>query len=115
MKPPVERADDIVINSSEEQALADAGLGPERARRLVENRPFHSWEDVSRVEGFTHVVVDALKQAGAQLGAPDPAAATRMSEGHRERDQLQQRAGTDFDEGVLSDRRTGNSPDRRLS
>jgi hypothetical protein len=116
MKPPVEHGDDIFINNSDEQELADrAGLGPERARRLVEHRPFHSWDDVNRLEGFTAVVVDALKQAGAQLGEPDPSAAPRISEAHREQEQLAQRAGTDFDEGVLSDHRAGNGPDRRVS
>ncbi len=44
------------------------GLGRERAQRIVENRPFRSWDDLKRVEGFSDKLVDDLRQAGATLG-----------------------------------------------
>jgi hypothetical protein len=42
-------------------------VGEERARRLVENRPFESWEEVERVPGFDKGMVDDLRSGGAQI------------------------------------------------
>jgi hypothetical protein len=45
-------------------------VGPTRARALVENRPFHSWEDVEQVPGFSkrmvEGMVDDLKKRGRE-------------------------------------------------
>jgi competence protein ComEC len=43
------------------------GVGEERAQRLVEHRPYKSWEDVKKVEGFNETLVNDLKEAGAQI------------------------------------------------
>ncbi|HKU42644.1 MAG TPA: helix-hairpin-helix domain-containing protein [Polyangiales bacterium] len=64
----------IELNTASEDELAiQVGLGPERASRIMANRPYRSWDDVRRVEGLTDAVVEALRGAGAELG--DPAAA----------------------------------------
>jgi hypothetical protein len=118
MKPGPARRDarDIELNTSDEEDLAEAaGLGPERARRLVEHRPFRSWDDVQKLEGFTQMLVDTLQKAGAQLGAAEGADKKAPSDEHREQLQLEQRAGKDLDEGVLGDGRKGAGPDRRPS
>lgn len=70
MELPVRDARNIALNTSSEDELSDAGLGPERARRILANRPYRSWDDVKHVEGLTDEVVDALQRAGAALGDP---------------------------------------------
>jgi hypothetical protein len=44
------------------------GVEPERARKLVEQRPFESWEDVQRVSGFDETLIQVVRSAGAQIG-----------------------------------------------
>lgn len=70
MELPVSDARGIALNTSSVDELSDAGLGPERARRILANRPYRSWDDLKRVEGLTDNIVDALKRAGAELGDP---------------------------------------------
>jgi DNA uptake protein ComE-like DNA-binding protein len=48
-------------------------VGPTRARALVENRPFHSWEDVEQVLGLSKGMVDDLKSGGAKVGSEEGA------------------------------------------
>jgi hypothetical protein len=55
--------------ASPEELERVRGVGPERAQRLAENRPYRSWEDVERVEGFSHALVEDLKSAGVTLGS----------------------------------------------
>lgn len=60
----------VDLNSASEQELADLPMvGAERAKRLSENRPFNSWEDVEHVPGFDKGMVEDLKSGGARLGA----------------------------------------------
>jgi hypothetical protein len=74
MDLPVGDAKGVSLNTASEDELAlDAGLGPQRARRMVANRPFRSWEDVRNVEGMTDAIVEALQRAGAELGDPEAA------------------------------------------
>ena len=54
--------------ASEEELDRVGGLGRERVRRLLEHRPFHRWEDLTRVEGVGETLVDDLRKAGATLG-----------------------------------------------
>lgn len=62
-------AEGIDLNSASEQDLERVGgLGRERAQRIVENRPFRSWEDVKRIEGFSDKLVEDLRSAGASIG-----------------------------------------------
>jgi Helix-hairpin-helix motif len=80
MDLPVHNARGVALNTSSQDELSDTGLGPERARRILANRPYRSWDDVKRVEGFTDVVVDALQRAGAELGDPTRAEVVPLEE-----------------------------------
>jgi DNA uptake protein ComE-like DNA-binding protein len=60
----------IDLNNASEQELAALPMvGPTRARDLVSNRPFRSWEDLERVPGFSKGMVDDLRSGGALLGS----------------------------------------------
>lgn len=54
--------------ASAEELDRVGGLGHDRVQRIIENRPFHSWEDLKRVEGFGDTLVNDLKNSGATLG-----------------------------------------------
>lgn len=54
--------------ASAEELDRIGGLGHDRVERLIENRPFRSWDDVKRVEGFGEKLTEDLKDAGATLG-----------------------------------------------
>jgi DNA uptake protein ComE-like DNA-binding protein len=57
------------LNSADESELENVGgLGRERARRLVQARPFCSWEAIKKVDGFSDKLVEDLQNAGARLG-----------------------------------------------
>jgi DNA uptake protein ComE-like DNA-binding protein len=61
----------VDLNTASEDELSNLPMvGPERARNLMQHRPFQSWQDVERVPGFSKGVVDDLKSGGAQIGAP---------------------------------------------
>ena len=61
------------LNTVAEQDLAGIpDIGPERARLLVEHRPFDSMDDVARVPNFSEDEVDILRRAGAFVGEPVP-------------------------------------------
>jgi DNA uptake protein ComE-like DNA-binding protein len=53
---------------SEQELAATAGLGADRAHRVVQSRPLVSWDDVRRLDGFDDGVVHALAHAGARIG-----------------------------------------------
>jgi DNA uptake protein ComE-like DNA-binding protein len=41
------------LNSASKDELDRVGgLGEDRVRRIIDNRPFNSWDDLKRVEGF---------------------------------------------------------------
>ena len=62
-------AQGVNLNTAPPQELERiGGLGDQRAQRIVENRPFNSWEDLKRVEGFSDKLVQDLQEAGATLG-----------------------------------------------
>ncbi len=63
-------ANGVDLNTASEQELERVGgLGQDRARRIVQQRPFQSWEDVkNKIEGFSDKLVEDLKQAGATIG-----------------------------------------------
>lgn len=62
---------DIDINTATEQDLAKIPMvGPEKARLLVEHRPFDSWTEIARMPGLSLDFVMDLKTGGAQLGEP---------------------------------------------
>ncbi len=55
--------------ASPEELDRIGGLGHDRVQRIVENRPFDSWEDLQKVEGFGRTLVEDLKQHGATLSS----------------------------------------------
>jgi competence protein ComEA len=58
----------IDLNRASEEELAELPMvGPRRARYIVENRPFRSWEDVKRVPGLSEGMVDDLRHGGATI------------------------------------------------
>jgi hypothetical protein len=71
---------EIDLNSASEEELADLPMvGAERAHRLIEHRPFESWEDVERdrvsISGWSMTCAQAEPRLGAIdfdpfLGAP---------------------------------------------
>lgn len=59
----------VDLNKASEQDLEKlTGIGAERARALVGHRPFHSWEDVEKVPGFSEGMLEDLKNSGATIG-----------------------------------------------
>jgi DNA uptake protein ComE-like DNA-binding protein len=61
-------AKNVDLNKASQQELEQVGgLGPDRARRIIQNRPFNSWDDLRKVEGFSDTLVNDLKQAGATI------------------------------------------------
>lgn len=115
MKIPVKQAVHVELNSAaEEQLDREVGLGPERARRIVEGRPFYSWNDVKRLEGFTDAMVNVLAQSGLELGDPARADIHYPSEEHHK---AWARRGVstvdEFEDGVPSEGR--KTPEMRHS
>jgi hypothetical protein len=113
MKVPVEHARGVDLNlASEEQLSIEVGLGPERAQRIVESRPFRAWDDLKAIEGFTDRVVTELQRCGARIGDPEHADVKRRSDEHRAREQLDKTARADVQEGVPTDRSKGPLTER---
>ena len=115
MKIPVKQAVHVELNSAaEEQLHLEVGLGPERARRIVEGRPFYNWNDVKRVEGFTDAMVHVLAQSGIELGDPERADVRHLSDAHHEAWSRKGTAVVDVaEDGVPSEGR--RTPDTRYS
>jgi DNA uptake protein ComE-like DNA-binding protein len=63
-------ANGVDLNNASEQDLERVGgLGRDRAQRIVQQRPFQSWDDLkNKVEGFSDKLVQDLQQAGATIG-----------------------------------------------
>jgi DNA uptake protein ComE-like DNA-binding protein len=60
---------DMDLNSANLEELSRIPLlGPERARALIEARPFTHWRQVRHLPDFTDATVDDLKKGGARLG-----------------------------------------------
>jgi DNA uptake protein ComE-like DNA-binding protein len=64
----------IDLNTASEQDLANIPwIGQERARELIQHRPFKHMDDVRRVPGFSEDITDQLVRGGALVGDPTPA------------------------------------------
>lgn len=62
-------AQGLDLNTASPELLARlCGLGADRARRLVEARPLHGWDDVARLDGFSPPLLRDLQHAGARIG-----------------------------------------------
>jgi hypothetical protein len=59
--------------ASEQDLAQIPWIGAERARALVQGRPYREINDVRRVPGFNHELVDELVRGGATVGNPVPA------------------------------------------
>lgn len=60
----------IDLNQADEQDLEQLTMmGPQRAKALVEHRPYKNWEDVEKVPGFSTGMIEDLKESGATIGA----------------------------------------------
>lgn len=69
MASAIADADGVDLNSATPEELDRiGGLGRDRVQRIVQNRPFRSWEDIENVEGFGRKLVEDLRNAGATLG-----------------------------------------------
>ena len=59
----------VDLNTASEAELADLPMvGPERAKRLCQQRPFKSWDEVEGIPGFGKGMIDDLRSGGAQIG-----------------------------------------------
>jgi DNA uptake protein ComE-like DNA-binding protein len=59
---------ELDLTTAGEQDLAGLPMvGPQRARDLVQRRPFNSWADVAKVPGFSTGMIDDLKSGGAVI------------------------------------------------
>lgn len=59
------------LNTADEASLAKLqNIDPDRARVLVEHRPYKNWREVEKLPGFGPGLVDILAQAGVQIGQP---------------------------------------------
>ncbi|MFO7178108.1 MAG: helix-hairpin-helix domain-containing protein [Pseudomonadota bacterium] len=68
MGSPITNASGVNLNRASEEELARiGGLGEERAKRMIEKRPFLNWDDLKRVDGFEERLIDDLRRAGAEL------------------------------------------------
>jgi DNA uptake protein ComE-like DNA-binding protein len=66
------RARGLDLNSASERELAEATqIGPDRARSIVENRPFETWEDLKEIPGFNDRLIEDLKRTGFTIEAED--------------------------------------------
>ena len=69
MSSAIGNAHGVNLNkASAEELDRVGGLGHDRVQRIVQNRPFRSWDDLKRVEGFGDTLVEDLRQKGAALG-----------------------------------------------
>lgn len=69
MPGAIGNAQGVDLNKASAQRLdAIGGLGHDRVQRIIDNRPFGSWNDLKHVEGFGGTLVNDLKEAGANLG-----------------------------------------------
>ena len=63
---PVNRIVDL--NTVDEATLAGLPMvGPDKARRLIEHRPYKDWLEVEKIPGVGSGIVDILAMAGVQL------------------------------------------------
>jgi hypothetical protein len=63
----------IDLNKASERDLAGIPwVGTERARNLIQHRPFKSMDEVRNVPGMTEDIIDQLIRGGATVGDPTP-------------------------------------------
>ena len=61
------------LNTVSEQDLASIpDVGPDRARELIQHRPYERLEEVTKLSSFSEDDLDVLRRAGAFVGEPVP-------------------------------------------
>lgn len=61
----------LSINQSDRAALAaDPAIGEDRARAIIEARPFAQWHELTRAQGVDQSLIEQLQGRGVELGAP---------------------------------------------
>jgi DNA uptake protein ComE-like DNA-binding protein len=55
-------------NASERDIARIGGIGPDKARRICQNRPFNGWDDLKKIDGLNQKFVNELRHAGATIG-----------------------------------------------
>lgn len=59
----------VDINTASREELAEfPAIGDDRAKTLVEQRPFYDWSEIDDLPGFTPTLVDEIQQQGGYLG-----------------------------------------------
>jgi DNA uptake protein ComE-like DNA-binding protein len=62
----------VDLNTASEEELADLPqVGRDRARAIIQNRPFRNWDEVARISGFGQRMIHHLKSGGARIGGSD--------------------------------------------
>ncbi len=60
----------VDLNTASLEELASLPMvGRERAEQILMHRPFHDWDDVRKVPGFSQGMVDDLMSGNARLGS----------------------------------------------
>jgi hypothetical protein len=71
----------IDLNTASKAELAGFPvIGDERAKTLVEQRPFYDWSEIDDLPGFTPTLVDEIQQQGGYLGGPIEETAEYLAE-----------------------------------
>ncbi|WP_274425533.1 ComEA family DNA-binding protein [Chelativorans sp. YIM 93263] len=62
----------VDLNTAPEDVIADLPMvGSDRAKDVMRERPFKSWDEVEQIEGFGKGMIDDLKSGGAQIDQAD--------------------------------------------
>jgi DNA uptake protein ComE-like DNA-binding protein len=59
----------VDLNTASEDEIARLPMvGRDRARALIQNRPFQDWDEIARLSGLGKGMILYLKSGGAQIG-----------------------------------------------
>jgi len=59
----------VNINTASKEELASLPkISDERAQRLIDERPFDSWEEIDELPGFDERLVQDIQKGGGYLG-----------------------------------------------
>jgi DNA uptake protein ComE-like DNA-binding protein len=60
----------IDLNTASEQEIASIpGVGPDRAKDLIANRPYTDWDEVAEVPGVSESLIEDMIENGVTLGS----------------------------------------------